>query len=203
MSTCNYNSVYVGTTNLFIAIILVHQPQHCEISMSFSALSFVSWPGEDAMYVGGGIPIIASHFNADVDPTISDACQFGSMCSAASTVASAVSSIEASISFPPKSSSASFEFASSLSTSLCQVSDFPLSSRRSCLSLRPSKSNHGSREKSHPYAKFSDSTATKPCERSCDTKLFLSNTSGQHRDFLAAREWEVYSLGPGNPWQTT
>ena len=146
---------------------------------------------QDSMHIGGGVPTPMHCFCLEDDDYQNEADQScSSICSAASTVASEFSSIEAPISFPATASTVSFDFAASLSM---QLSERFSACRRAREIQMSAKSCHQSR--SCPYEKGSEKLAESKASgsnsytRACSERLGESNL-------------EEFSLGSGDPWKS-
>ena len=155
--------------------------------MSFNFSTSESIANFDSMHIGSGIPTLLPYFNCEDDQCEARSCS--SMCSAASTVASAFSSIEASISFPSTASTVSFDLATNVAK---QLSENSLARRRACEIQRPAKSCNKGR--SHPYEKRSEKLTTVQTNGISAMKASLDKNNDT--------PFEEFSLGAGDPWKT-
>ena len=150
------------------------------------------------MYVGVDIPTITSHVSGDVDHVYEDAHHCSSMCSAASTVASAMSSVEVSTSFPATTSDTSFEFETMRVFQMRE--EYPALSRSVSSRAQHTNNNVQKRQLFHPYQRILEVIATTQREGPSTTLNSLPNDSAKDKAKQIRGELEEFSLGAGNPW---
>ena len=148
---------------------------------------------------------ISTH-GLDGDSQTEDLCLgCSSTCSAASTVVSALSSMEASISFPPVSSAMSFDLANRVFIQFTGGRDqAPACTRpldmQAAMHARSLDNRHHYVPRLHPYERQME----KPSSTSASgTEISWKNVSAvDPRAFRAEKSslFEEYSLGSGNPW---
>ena len=151
---------------------------------------------------------ISSHLLDDDSQTEDLSLSCSSTCSGASTVMSAFSSMEASVSFPPVSSALSFDLASRAfaqftggrdqSPACAKTWDMPRSTR-----ARSMDNNNHYIPRLHPYERRPENLSSAVAT---GTGIGLSKPSTpEPRPFLKVEEsssFEEYSLGSGNPWDS-
>ena len=145
---------------------------------------------QDSMHIGGGIPTLLACFSFDDDQH--EARYSSSMFSAASTVASAFSSIEDSNSSSETNLAAvSFNQATSLAK---QLSESCAACRRACEVHKPARTCN--RNRSHPYEKSSEKPKeSKSADRISDV-IFRNELTLLDKQVSS---FEEFSLGSGNP----
>ena len=152
----------------------------------------IDFERQDSMHIGGGNPIRCV-FNLDDVQYHQDAARScSSMCSTASTVVSALSSIETPISFPPAAPVLSFDLTAGVAHRLYEKEGEQSACRNSIETSRVFK--HCRENRVHPYEKLSKRHRAQ--DHSNFNKFPLASET-----ISAKPNCEEFSLGSGNPWE--